>query len=381
MIHSAKRTITFLISIIVFFILSYILFYHQASSTGESFPSDMYCYVDYINGQESDLISYPLFFWFAKIISLLTSAEIAVAIALSILNSLTVIFLYIFFQRQVDKKQSLVIIVVPFALCFISPLYFPAFNPYLYLGQWSPNPWQNATTLAMRPFAILAYYFFLESWSHLHQKIEKKNILFFSLSLFLSTLTKPTFAFVFLPAAGICIIFDFFKNRCAFLKNTLFIGLSVLPTILLLLKQYLLTFQQSSSAEGISISPGTAWGHYSPNILVSIILACAFPLSIFFAYLKHPRLTYHKVFSLSYGMLFIGILEAIFLNEKGLRQFHGNFIWPYIIALFFSFTASIPLWYHMKKSWYKSICSLLLFLHIITGLIYFIRIFGGYPYN
>lgn len=45
-------------------------------------------------------------------------------------------------------------------LMFVQPIYIPWFNSLLFLGQGTPNIWDNPTNAATYPFTLLSAYIF-----------------------------------------------------------------------------------------------------------------------------------------------------------------------------------------------------------------------------
>ena len=82
----------------------------------------------------------------------------------------------------------------------------------------------------------------------------------------------------------------------------------------------------------------------------------------------------------------IALSEYLFLTETGSRALDGNFDWGYSFALMLAFISSIGILWNLpkpkdKKDWvYRIICYILLLLHVLSGVVYFIRLLMGYTY-
>lgn len=69
--------------------LTLILFHRQTVNYAGNYESDMETYVLYVRGVENRIITYPLMFWMARLLSLFFPTRMSLAFAVTILNSLT----------------------------------------------------------------------------------------------------------------------------------------------------------------------------------------------------------------------------------------------------------------------------------------------------
>lgn len=124
----------------------------------------------------------------------------------------------------------------------ISSIFGPLTHDYVYLPQGSPNLWHSPTYMAMRPFGVAALLFFLRYLSNERttKPFLNKNCVLFGGFLLLSALAKPSFALLFLFAAGcytITLLIKDFKGQ--FRSTALPLAVAVAPTLILLAAQYL----------------------------------------------------------------------------------------------------------------------------------------------
>lgn len=222
-------------------------------------------------------------------------------------------------------------------LLFVGPLSAPWFNKEYYLGQGTGNIWHNPTNIAVKGFAILAFYIIV----HLLKSTETKTkttryYIALSILLFLSALAKPSFLQGMIPGLGLYFILHligkgFKQNILHFFK----IALCFVPATCLLFVQFLSSFFfETSIAEGNGI--GIAFGYvlhaWSPNLLISFILAFAFPIFVFsFNYKTLCRKTSVQLV-ICYELM--AWLESAFLYEIGPRSGDGNWLWGSYLSMF-----------------------------------------------
>ena len=124
-------------------------------------------------------------------ISYASSAILLLSVTITIIG----ILLFSIFKKFLLLSDGLGF-VFTFILMVVSPILFPLFNHFLYLGQWSPNPWHSPTFLLMTPFAIATT---VLSISVLLEPSRKRALLA-ALLLLCSQFYKPSFAIIFIPA-------------------------------------------------------------------------------------------------------------------------------------------------------------------------------------
>ena len=214
-----------------------------------------------------------------------------------------------------------------------------------YLGSFSMNPIHNPTQMGVRGFAVLCFALVIDllgTWSKedykpLFFRIKgKKSYLLLSVLLFLSTVMKPTFTEVFVPAVALymlCVwIYKLMKKSQpgVYFKKCLLMLLIAVPSLIFVLIQFVLFFAMGGSygaEEGMIITKWLeVWELFTDNVFLSVLLGMAFPIYMLIIdadYFLRSRMG--QIAWLSYG---IGFLEAALLGEDGNRLSHANFIWP-----------------------------------------------------
>lgn len=384
----------FVMLLAVISVVTFKLFYMQ---TLGDVNSDMKAYILEMQGLESGYrFPYPVFFKLSALIHLLASPEVSVALALVLMNGLAVAVTKLAFNRlalsgeKPDWRTGIFLSLLACSLFFISMLYPPE-GIYLsgirfrYLGVFTANPFHNATYMAARPFAILAFLWYGKLLPVYERKGGAKaaDYLLFSLFLFLATMTKPSFTLVFVSGAGLLMLYRLFRAGFRNFLPTVQLGLCFIPTFLALLYQYAGVFVPEDGGEGgIGFCLGDVWAEYCDNIPLGICLAMAFPLTVLV--LNWREIKKNVAFRFSWLLYLVSFAEAFLLYEKGFRRVDFNFSWGYMYGIFFCHFSSLLLLTRQSIRIVRErgaggkgrICLLLLqwlvyVCHLVCGLLYF----------
>lgn len=407
------------------------LFYRQTLADPEvSYESDMHAYILEMQGLDSGYsFPYPVFFKTAAFFNLFTSPELAVALATMLLNSLGIVFVKLALDRIVLRlcengggpagKNWLmgpVLSVLAVSLFFISMLYPPP-GMYLpgirfkYVGVFTANPFHNATYMAARPFAVLAFLWFVKLLPVYERGVRVRNsgkpddggpvlsdYVLFSGFLLAATMTKPSFTIVLVGAAGLVMLYRLFRSRFQNIVSTIQLGLCFVPTFIDLLYQYRGVFIGTEEAEGgIGFTFGEIWGYYCDNIPLAICLAIGFPLLVLV--LNFRELKKDTMYRFSWQIYLVSLCMAFFLYEKGFRKPDFNFSWGYMYGIFFCHLSALTVllkatlrvqraqeivlgkgkknalaWLLICTQWLAYLC------HVVCGLGYFITVWQGDTY-
>ena len=432
----------FIVVLILFSALTLTLFVRQVYGDPGYYHSDMKAYILEMQGLDSGYsFPYPVFFKLAALIHLVTSPEMAVAIATMLLNSLSLVITKLAFNHLVScdygigrKRDSgstgtdggreagdlmwpvgIVVSLLSVSLFFISMLYPPdgIYLPgikFKYLGVFSPNPLHNATYMAARPFAILAFLWYGKLLSVYEGgvvfrggkrgeplcRIEGKrrgaltDYALFSGFLLIATMTKPSFTLVLVSTAGLIMLYRLFRAGFRNFIPTVQLGLCFIPTFIDLLYQYRGVFMPANGEEGgVGFCFGEVWTHYCDNIPLAVCLAIGFPLLVFVLNFRECRK--NSLFRFSWQLYLVGFAENFLLYEKGFRKIDFNFSWGYMYGIFFCHFSALLLLLRKtvgcrtgnpaKKDRILLILQWLAYLwHLACGLYYFYGIFRGGHY-
>ena len=229
-----------------------------------------------------------------------------------------------------------------------SAIYVPWFNKKPYLGQGSPNPWHNPTTIMVRPIALFIFVLVMGECLRVQRSGFRKGQglriwkgILLTILLLLSNLSKPSFVQIFYPAIFLLMFLWLFVYH---MRNFL-LGMQLLvcciPSVVLMGLQFLSAFygETNSDSAGVVIAPFKVAGLYTKNIAFSTLLLLAFPL--FIALCSIVRRTFDWTDAFAWIMLLAGMAEKFLLAENGSRLYHGNFNWGYILAVYLLWFVSI----------------------------------------
>lgn len=414
----------FVILLLAVSVITYTLFYRQCveslkGTTGSGlYHSDMRAYILEMRGLNTKYnFPYPIFFKFSAFWNLFFPPQTAVALATTILNSLAMLITkWSFDQMFLGRMRKLfpdwkwlagaIISILSVSLFFVSMVYPPT-GIYLpgikfnYLGVFTPNPFHNATYMAARPFAILAFLWFvrlLDSYEAGMQtarasgaQTEREgnagaqlaDYLLFGLFLLLTTMTKPSFTLVFVGAAGLIMLYRLIRSKFGNLRQTILLGLTFLPTFVDLLYQYRGVFVPEEGAEGgIGFCFGRIWGLYCENIPLAVGLAAGFPILVLI--LNYKELKTNTLYRFSWQIYAMAFAMAFFLYEKGFREPDFNFSWGYMGGIFFAFFGSAAVLLKATAAKKKPILLIAQWAafgwHLVCGVIYFYGFLQGRMY-
>lgn len=393
------------------------LFYRQAVSAsdeslwGKVYPSDMKAYMLEMQGLDSEYdFPYPVYFKLAALLHLFVSPPWSVALAVMLLNDLGMIVVKLLLNRLIlpeyEKENGLsgksllwgaFLSLLAVSLFFISMLYPPAgiYLPgikFRYTGVFSPNPFHNATYMAARPFAILAFFWYAKLLP-VYEKgagtggARPRDYILFSVFLLAATMTKPSFTIVLVGTAGLIMLYRLIRSRFHNFVPTLQLGLCFVPTFIDLLYQYSGVFAPSGNEErGIGFAFGEVWELYCENIPLGICLAVGFPLLVLV--LNFREVKRNTMYRFSWQFYLMGFVMALSLYEKGFRKPDFNFSWGYIYGIFFCHLTALILLLKItmrggKTHWEKALVTaqwLAYLWHAACGAYYFGLLMIGRSY-
>ena len=233
-------------------------------------------------------------------------------------------------------------------LSISSAIFVPWFNDKPYVGQGSPNPWHNPTTIMVRPIALLIFILVMGECVRVQRggfrkgqglRIWKGFLLAFL--LLLSNISKPSFVQIFYPAIFLLMFLWLFVYRFRNFPLGMQLLLCCVPSVALMALQFISAFYGSTNEDsaGVVFAPFKVAGIYTRNIAFSTFLVLAFPL--FVGLCSMVRRTFDWTDAFAWIMLLVGMAEKFLLAEGGSRMAHGNFNWGYILAVYLLWFVSI----------------------------------------
>lgn len=293
---------------------------------------------------------------------------------------------------------------IAFGLSVVQALYFFWLDAGdRFLGTFSINPLFNPTQLCVRPFVLLCFCLVCDIWGR--QKDEnyrgiffrvenglKKYYIYLAVVLLLSTMAKPVFAEMFIPAVGVMMLVEWIvrllqKDGSAgrYFKQCLTMLLCSVPSLTYILAQFLAFFggSERESSSLIFTKWMEVWGMYSENIVLSIIVGMAFPL--FMILIDGRFFAKNDMGRLALTGYAVGLLESAILGEGGERLSHGNFLWPMMCGMQLVWVVSALRLMELErnqadtktKRFLLDLAWVLFCLHVLCGLLYIKEIIGA----
>lgn len=400
--HNWSNPLIFCILLAAASAVTFILFYRQTTAASGVYQSDMKAYILEMQGLDSGYsFPYPVFFRISAFLNLFMGPETAVALATMMLNSLGMVIVKLIldhlllsdlqaaFPRQ-KWMAGAFLGLAAVSLFFISMLFPPTgiYLPgikYTYLGVFTANPFHNATYMAARPFAVLAFFWYVRLLDTYEKgwKGQKRDYVLFSLFLLLATMTKPSFTIVLVGAAGLIMAGRLIRDGFRSFVPAVQLGLCFVPTFIDLLYQYRGVFVPTEGEEGgVGFTLGGVWRLYCDNIPLAICLAMGFPLLVLA--LNYRQLKKSTLFRFSWQVYIMSFIMAFFLYEKGFRDQDFNFSWGYMYGIFFCFAGALVVLIKATASKKRPVLLAAQWAaylwHLVCGLYYFWGIFQGNMY-
>ena len=284
--------------------------------------------------------AHPEPFWHLLTYLAVTVFRCRVEIAAGIVSGLLIVATYVIafcaIRRTVPGLESHEAAGLDLVLHLAGPIYAWFFNKTPYLGQGSPNIWHNPTSIAVRPIALLVFVLVSsmvikarrEDFEH---GIPAGTAVLTGLLLILSCLAKPSFVQVFYPAIFTLMVIWLIMYRGRNLKTALQLFLVCLPSLIVMILQFVNAFYSGSGKSGgLAIKPFVVAGARTRSIPISLLLLLAFPLLMLVITAVKKSLNWSD--ALAWLMLFWGLVWRLLLAEKGEREWHGNFSWGFMLA-------------------------------------------------
>lgn len=298
-------------------------------------------------------------------------------------------------ERLTGRDVGVVAALMSGVLGFVEPLYVPWFNPYQYEGQFSINPIFNPTHMAVKPFGLICFMLAVDlilvyqGKEKLYFLNARRNLwlyVAFSVFLFLSVFTKPTFLYMLLPAGAVYLLIDLvlaLKRKDGSAKKVWGfmwrIACVSIPSLLYLMLEYAAFYFWGGTNEDASVAIYpflTAWHIYSPDVPRSLRLAMAFPIWMGITNLKYFfKSEEGRLSLLGYA---VGTTEFCFVVETGNKLGHLNFAWPmmsgmlllWVICVARLIALTMNPTVHKRNTVVVLGGWILLFLHLFSGLYY-----------
>lgn len=290
---------------------------------------------------------------------------------------------YIIMSNMQRTALALPVSIILASLLFIvSSLYIPWYSPKMYMGFLNSNIYHNSTSIVSKPIAyatILA----MAAWLRQNnQTINWPLVICTNIMVVLSALAKPNIPLAIIPTWAVFIALRFITDEK---KHYLQYALFLLPIILTAFIMYIQAQIRFSNTFVVGMSWLYVAQSWTPNPFVSLVLTVAFPISVVLLYPHTIRNTLFQFTIVSFVMAVLTYWIFYEIEKNTTSRFIGqNFGWgARMIGGFFFALASAELInaYHRmqtKIDYAKfSATALLLLGHIISGIIYTIRLYSA----
>lgn len=258
------------------------------------------------------------------------------------------------------------------------PIFLPMLNPWRVMGLQTGGLWHNPTLLGIKLMGIVLLWLFARIAPRIDTKAPAGLLCGFALAGMIGTWIKPNLVLCFYPALAIVLLIWLRQKRMKAFWRLAALAVTVLPSMGVLLWQYLLTYGESSVQEsGFGILFGFNISLFAERPVASVLQSLAFPLAVLMVcWRSFKRVDQYCLVWIATG---VGYLQYLFLVETGPRLTHGNWNWGVYVMVFLLFVVSFEeLQCQMQEQWRKSFqgrvwvctCWGLLSWHVACGIVY-----------
>lgn len=363
------------------FLINFSLYYHYIFIGNEQhYSSDLVFHVSQIKHfwHQPKLYFEPGFHVLTALFAwlFLLDHKITATLLITGMQTVTAYIYYRLFETLIMNHK--ITMLVTATLIFASTIYIPFVSKYFLIGTGSPSIWHNPTLIMVKPFAIIITYL---TAKYLESDMPISKGIAIGILLLISSFFKPCFSEVFIPALTVY-GFIFYPRTLHYVSRWFLV---IFPTTLLLVIQLLLWRHVGAR---IAFAPGLVIGLFTDHYLLAFLRTCAFPLAI----LVFRRPFKNKALMLSWVFTVLAYLQFLLLAEMPMYM-HGNFGWGFNVGLSLIMLFSMMEFVKWCKGlqinttknilWTSSklqITSFLLLAHLMTGLVWFTKIFFGGSY-
>lgn len=370
-----------------FWSMCFILYYCQSISLDGRYSSDLSIHISMADKQ--DRASYSVFIVLIQLLkNVCNGSTLLIAVFLASITVGTVWATKCLLEALFPQFQYKLCWMLAFFSILIMPIHIPQVNNW-YIGLWVGNVWHNPTYLCMRFLGIIILIILYNIFKQDKGKVSKKNWLYLATLLILVNAFKPNFVLCLVPTLGFYLLYRLFKEKWKNLKDVVCLVMAFVPCAVVLLIQYLLMY-------GGTDESAIAWEFAyfltlrSSHPIIGIFQSMIFPIIVLMYNFYTKQIKQSYVFILL--MWGIGLLQYLFLIEEGARKNHGNWTWGFYFCVYILVMYSIGQFFQNCKNYsiiqkrstlfkiYYIVGIIVLALCLLSGVVYFGRIFLGYHY-
>ncbi len=353
-----ENLVAILLSIFLSY-LTYLMIRSELPGHLSDYNGHTYVYLPMFTGGDWTLgwKTVPYCIWHVSVLALHHVIHLPLEASSAFVSIFFVLLSYFILYRMIlcytkaagEEMHSAKAAFVAFGLAVSQPLYLYWLDAGdRFLGSYSMNPIHNPTQMSARPFALLCICLVYDIWNRQRdeqykgvffnmEKGLKRPYIYLTVALLLSTMTKPTFAEVFVPAVAFVMLGEWILRirkkdgtAKAYFNHCLHMLLCAVPGLLYILLAFLGYFIWGGSygADGSFMITKwlEVWSMYTENVVLSMALGLAFPL--FMILIDTRFFLKDNLGRLSLVGYAVGFLEAALLGEGGVKLSHGDFMWP-----------------------------------------------------
>lgn len=279
------------------------------------------------------------------------------------------------------------------AACIAQAVWVP-YGRYWYAGTVTGTIYHNTTYIMLAPFSLLTMLLFYRVWKNVHDKLDVRAWLAYTIALTLATSFKPNFIVAFAPALLILLIADLIGTQGKNLKNEIVIGTSVLPGVALCLVQTKVLFVSEKSTLQLIFMADfdpqkMTWGVFTTDSVIDLLRSFVFVAAVAILLGRWAWKTF--TYRFSFLVFCIAMAEALLLVENGKRMYDANMWWgPFVCYWIFLFE-SVLVWCRSFCDWRHGrrtnllcirllLCSIFFAWHCVSGIYYWVKMVQGASY-
>jgi hypothetical protein len=361
----------------IYFLISFFVFFFILQL---KIKCDLLAHVNVLrNTLKEGLFPFPPLYYFViwPVVNLdrWTITALYIAFILAIANFFKLQFLLNLTASKTSQESNMNVWI--FLMMFSMPIvtYFFDHN-HLEAGKYAANNWHNSTTIFSIPFSILLFHKILKIK-------ESPSLRLLGMASFLSliiALIKPSFLLPLVPGLGLVYLlsimgFSFFKQPLHILFLLIFNVVLILGVRILLDHQFFGFFDKTNDYS-VYIDFFAVTKVYNPNLIAAFVSSCSYVFLILYMGFRYAKLDFALVFSTI--LLFSAIFIYWTFAEDGPYALHGNFYWQIPIVFIIFKVLSIKFLFEFKNQFPKFLWYFaqgLLLLHILSGVLYLIKLF------
>lgn len=264
----------------------------------------------------------------------------------------------------------------------VNALYLPFLTRGVYLGQWGPNVYHNATLTTVKVFSIPVFVLLAALLRNGRSGSYWRDAALAAALLCASLYAKPTLFLAIMPGAAlfaVCV-----RSRWRDRLTTMVVTMA--PASAYFLYQYYAAYSVESSLfseRWTEVDPFWVWSQWTKSVPASIALSLAFPAVV--AYVSRRERSRDDDFAFAWILVLVGFLQAALLvemhPESGPMR-SANWFGGYLLAnhlLYIVACGEFFAWYKRfaqtpKRRALARAVAVLLTLHVVSGIVYLVRL-------